>query len=305
MTTGPTTPTATNELAEEAGPTTRRRQLGLRLLAFREAAGLSAEEAGERAGVSKATVSRYERAKGNVRWNQVDQLCRVYGVTDKDREALVELAKNSKATEAWWVPFAGKLPDQMRMLLALENEASRISHHTVGVIPGLLQTLEYAQAIQATPDNALPSEEIQSYLTMRMQRQRILDRLSPPFYHVILDEAVLRRQVGGPEVMSAQLDHLLSRGQQPHVSIQVLPFSAGAYSAALNSFIVFGGFAGPDPSLDVVFLENQVGSLFLEEAPALQEYTKGFAYLRHVALDKTSSAELIAEVGKTHLRDQK
>ncbi|MEV6949244.1 helix-turn-helix transcriptional regulator [Streptomyces sp. NPDC051172] len=305
MTTGPTTPATTNELADDAGPTTRRRQLGLRLLALREAAGLSAEEAGERAGVSKATVSRYERAKGNVRWNQVDQLCRVYGAPDVEREALVELAKNSKATEAWWVPFAGKLTDQMRMLLGLENEASSISHHTVGVVPGLLQTMEYAQAIQATPEKALPGEELQEYLAMRMQRQRILDRPAPPTYHVILDEGVLRRRVGSPDVMSAQLDHLLARGQEPNVSIQVLPFSKGAYTAALNSFIIFGGFAGPDPSLDVVFLENQVGSLFLEEAPAVEEYTKGFAYLRQEALDTHSSAELIAEASKTHLRDRK
>ncbi|MER6952575.1 helix-turn-helix domain-containing protein [Streptomyces sp. NPDC002623] len=305
MTTRPTTPAATNELAEEAGPTTRRRQLGLRLLALREVAGLSAEEAGERAGVSKATVSRYERAKGNVRWNQVDQLCRVYGATDDERDALVDLAKNSRATEAWWVPFAGKLPGPMRMLLALENEATRISHHTVGVVPGLLQTLEYAQAIQSTPEKALPPEELQDYLAMRMQRQRILDRPTPPSYHVILDEAVLRRQVGGPEIMSGQLDHLLARGQEPNVTIQVLPFSAGAYSAALNSFIVFGGFGGPDPSLDVVFLEHQVGSLFLEETPALEEYAAGFSFLRQVALDKDSSAELIAEAGKTHLRNRK
>ncbi|MFE3139662.1 helix-turn-helix domain-containing protein [Streptomyces scopuliridis] len=300
MTTRPTTP-ATIELAEGAGPTTRRRQLGVRLLALREARGWSAEEAGERAGVSKATVSRYERAKGNVRWNQVDQLCRAYGASDEEREALVELAKNSRATEAWWVPFAGKLPDQMRMLLALENEASRISHHTVGVVPGLLQTLEYAQAIKATPGNTLPPQDLQDYLTMRMQRQQILDRSSPPTYHVVLDEAVIRREVGDPEVMAGQLDHLLTRGQASNISIQVLPFSAGACSAALSSFIVFGG---PDPSLDVVFLENQVGSLFLEESAALEEYGNAIAFLRREALDTTSSAELIAEASKTHLRNR-
>lgn len=301
MTTRSTGPAETTELGEGAGPTTRRRQLGVRLLALREARGWTAEESGERAGVSKATVSRYERAKGNVRWNQVDQLCRVYGASDEEREALVDLAKNSKATEAWWVPFAGKLPDQMRMLLGLENEASRISHHTVGVVPGLLQTLPYAQAIKATPGNTLSPQDLQDYLAMRMQRQKILDRSSPPDYHVVMDEAVIWRKVGDPDVMAGQLDHLLTRGREPNISIQVLPFSAGAYSAALSSFIVFGG---PDPSLDVIFLENQVGSLFLEEPAALEEYANAIAFLRQEALDTTASAELIAEASKTHLRDR-
>ncbi|MFD7016684.1 helix-turn-helix domain-containing protein [Streptomyces sp. NPDC059928] len=299
MTTGPTTPASTNELAEGAGPTTRRRQLGVRLLALRDARGWSAEEAGERAGVSKATVSRYERAKGNVRWNQVDQLCRAYEAPDEEREALVELAKNSKATEAWWVPLAGKLPDQMRMLLAMENEAPSIAHHSLGVVPGLLQTKGYAQGIKATPGNTFEPQDLQDYLQMRMLRQRILDREVPPTYHVILDEAVLRRVVGGAEIMAAQLDHLIARGQEPSISIQVLPFSAGAYSAALSTFIVFGG---PDPSLDVVFLENQAGSLFLEDRPALDEYTAAMTFLRQEALDTTSSAEFIAEVSKEYLR---
>ncbi|MFI7104160.1 helix-turn-helix domain-containing protein [Streptomyces sp. NPDC050161] len=302
MTTRPTMPAKTAETAEASGPTTRRRQLAVRLLALREALGMTAEEAGERAGVSKATVSRYERAKGNVRWNQVDQLCRVYGAPDEEREALVSLAKNSRATDAWWVPFAAKLPDQMRMLLALENEASRISHHAVGVVPGLLQTLDYAQAIKATPGNTLPPQDLQDYLAVRMQRQQILDRASPPRYHVVLDESVIRREVGGPEVMAGQLDHLLVRSLEPDISIQVLPFSAGAYSAALSSFIVFGG---PDPSLDVVFIENQIGSLFLEEPEALEEYASAITFLRQEALDTTSSAELIAEVSKMHLHKRK
>lgn len=302
MTEGLTVPAGAADPAAGMGPVTRRRQLGVRLLALRDTCGLSAEEAGERAGVSKATVSRYERAKGNVRWNQVDQLCRAYGASDEERQRLVELAKNSRDTEVWWIPFAAKLPDRMRMLLALENEASRIRHHTVGVVPGLLQTPRYAQEIKATPGNTFPPQDLQEFLRIRMLRQRILDRATPPSYHVVLDEAVVRRRVGSGEVMAAQLDHLLARGREPNISIQVLPFSAGAYSAALSTFIVFGG---PDPSLDVVFLENQSGSLFLEEPLALKQYAEAMAFLRQEALDTTASAELIAEAGTTHLRNPK
>ncbi|MFE4332899.1 helix-turn-helix domain-containing protein [Streptomyces sp. NPDC056831] len=283
---------------DEAGPTARRRQLGYRLLALREASGLSAEAAGHLAGVSKATVSRYERGKGNVRWNQVDQLCRAYQAPDDEREALVTLARNSKPSDTWWVPYAGKLPDTMRLLLALENEASQIRHHSVGVIPALLQTLPYAQAIKPTPGFELPVADVDDYLALRMKRQEILDRPSPPSYQVVLDEAVIRRAVGGPEVMATQLDHLLRRSQQPHISVQILPFSAGAYSAALSSFILYGS---PDPALDVVFIESQVGSLFMEEPRAREEYASAIDFLRREALDPDASAGLIVEASKRHL----
>jgi transcriptional regulator with XRE-family HTH domain len=285
----------------DAGPTARRRQLGLRLLALREARGWTAEEAGDKAGMSKATVSRYERAKGNVRWNQVDQLCRAYGAVDQERRALVELAKNSKVTAGWWVPYTGRLPSTMRLLLALEDEATRINQHAVGVVPGLLQTLEYARAIRGTPTRELPGPAVDDFLKMRMQRQLVLDRDTPPDYHVILDEAVIRRVVGGAEVMAAQLDRLLERGRQPHVTVQVLPFAAGAFSAALNSFIIYGG---SDPALDVTYVENLAGSLFLEEAEGRDEYATAMAFLRQQALDPAQSAELIADVRASHLPDR-
>ncbi|WDN55976.1 helix-turn-helix domain-containing protein [Streptomyces clavuligerus] len=283
---------------QPAGPNARRRQLGYRLLELRNASGLSAEQAGEAAGVSKATVSRYERGKGNVRWNQVDQLCRVYGLSDEDRAELVELAKNSKNTEGWWVPYAGSLTKPMLLLLALENESPAIRHHSVGVVPGLLQTLDYARAIR-TADEEMSAEETEQHLEMRMKRQHILDRdEAPPEYRVVLDEAVLRRSVGGPAVMAAQCEHLLKRGGQPHVTIQVLPFAAGALVAGLSSFI---HFAGSDPALDTVFIESQVGSLFLETPTERDRYRRDFDFLCRRALDPDASASLIAEAAHTHL----
>ncbi|MQT04822.1 helix-turn-helix domain-containing protein [Streptomyces jumonjinensis] len=285
--------------AEEDEPTARRRQLGFRLLALREQRGMTAERAGELAGLSKATVSRYERAKGNVRWGHVEMLCRAYEAPAEEREALVDLAKNSKVKDGWWVPYAGKLAQPMRLLIAVEDEATRISQHTVGVIPGLLQTMEYARAIKATPGHELSDEALDEYLFMRRRRQQILDRASPPRYQVVLDEAVIRRSVGGPDVMSAQLSYLLERGHEPNITIQVLPFSAGICTAAVNSFIVYGG---SDPSLDVTFVENQVGTLVLEEDQARKEFASAIAFLRHEALDPVSSAAMIAEASKSHLR---
>ncbi|QCX77849.1 hypothetical protein C9F11_21085 [Streptomyces sp. YIM 121038] len=251
--------------------------------------------------MSKANVSRYEQSKGNVRWNQVDALCRVYGVSDTERQELIDLAKNSKVKEGWWVPYHGRLSAPMQMLLPIENESSRIRQLATNVVPGLLQTLLYAQAIKTTPGKTLEPEDAGEFLDMRMYRQKILDRASPPDYHVLLDESVLRRAVGGPAVMAEQLDLLLERGQDSNVQIQVLPFGAGAYSAALSSFIVYGG---PDPLLDVIFIENTVGSLFLEEEGAREAHVGGFDFLCREALDPDSSAELIAEARKTHLRNR-
>lgn len=282
----------------DTGPTARRRQLGLRLLALREARGWTAEDAGERAGMSKATVSRYERAKGNVRWNQVDQLCRVYGAPDDEREALVELAKNSKVTAGWWIPYAGSLPDTMRLLLALEDEATRIDQYAIGVVPGLLQTLDYARAIRATPGHDFPTAQREEFFGMRMRRQQVLDRETPPTYRVVLDEAVIRRRVGGPDVMAAQLDRLLQRAEEPHINVQVIPFTAGVLGAGLNSFIVYGG---TDPALDVTYVENLAGSLFLEAPSQRDEYRTAGDFLRQQALDEEASAALIAEIRDTHL----
>ncbi|MGW6744997.1 helix-turn-helix domain-containing protein [Streptomyces sp. NPDC055025] len=297
MTKDPNDSDTEREPVEGVGPEARRRLLGQRLLALRSESRLTAEEAGIRAGVSKATVSRYERGRGNIRWSYVALLCQVYGTSDEERDALIDLAKHSKNTDAWWVPYAGKLPDNMRLLLAMEHESSRIDHLSVGVVPGLLQTLDYARAIRTTPDPGLSPEDVGEYLSVRMQRQQILDRPSPPRYQVVLDEAVLHRLVGGPAVMADQLGHLLKRSQDPGITVQVLPLEAGAYVAALNPFIRYGG---TNPDLDVIYLENAVGSLFLEEASAREKYADAFTYLRQEALDPDSSAALIAEVLHTH-----
>ncbi|MEV0934314.1 helix-turn-helix domain-containing protein [Streptomyces phaeochromogenes] len=299
MTDEPLGSTRAVEPNRDPGPTTRRRQLAFGLLELRRSSGLTAEEAGDRAGVSKATVSRYETGKGNVRWNQVDQLCRVYEASDEEREALVELAKTSKATAGWWVPGTGSVPSALGMLIALENEATCIRQFASSVVPGLLQTSSYARSIKGTPGYELPPEQVQSFLDTRMRRQQLLDQPSRPRYHVLLDESVLRRCVGGAEVMAEQLDHLLERVSHPDITMQVLPFGQGAYSAALAGFMILGA---SDPNFDVIYAENTSGSLYLEQDEERRQYSAAFAYLQAEALSIESSAEMIAEARKKHLR---
>ncbi len=272
--------------------TTRRRQLGSTLRKLRARSGMTLEEAGRLVGVSKATISRYETQAGPVKWIVVDALCREYGATDAEREAVVRLAKDAKQ-QGWWSSFADSIPESMNLLLTLEDEAVREDHFSCVYVPGLLQTRAYSTALQKANEIKLAPAEIERLVDIRMKRQEILTRPSPPQLWAILDESVLRRVVGSPETMKEQLDRLLEANESPHITLQVLPFSKGAHSAALGSFVILGG---SESALDVVYVDFHTGSLFLEKEEELQRYRVAFEYLRAQALDMEASSSLIQRV---------
>ncbi|MFP8904769.1 helix-turn-helix domain-containing protein [Streptomyces atacamensis] len=274
--------------------TTRRRQLGAMMRKFRARSGMTLEEAGRLVGVSKATVSRYETQEGPVRWLVVDALCRHYGASDAEREATIRLAKDAHQ-QGWWAPIADKLPETMNLLLTLEDEAVREDHFACLYVPGLLQTRRYTEAVQHASEMRFAPEEIERLVDLRMKRQEVLAREKPPHIWAVLDESVIRRVVGSPDVMREQLGHLLEAGGSPSITLQVLPFSKGAHSAALGSFVIIGG---AEPSLDVVYVDIHVGSIFLEKEDELDRYRLAFDYLRAQALDMTASADLINSVRK-------
>lgn len=276
------------------GPTTRRRQLGADLRRLREHKGLTLEEAGARVGISKATLSRYETKEGAVKWPAVDALCREYGATDEERLALVDLAKGAKI-QGWWRSLADPIPESMNLMLTLEDEVVREDHYACMYIPGLLQTRPYAEAVHRASEVHCPEREVQHMVDIRMKRQELLDRTEPPHVWCVIDEAALRRQVGGRAVMKDQLAHLLAMAKRPHVTIQVLPFSTGAHAAAVGSFVVL---RGPAPELDVVYVDLLGGGLFMEKAPELERYRLAFEYLSAQALDLESSAELIQRISR-------
>ncbi|WP_101255430.1 helix-turn-helix domain-containing protein [Streptomyces barkulensis] len=274
--------------------TTRRRQLGAMMRKLRARSGMTLEEAGRLVGVSKATVSRYETQEGPVRWLVVDALCRHYRASDAEREATVRLAKDAHQ-QGWWAPIADKLPETMNLLLTLEDEAVREDHFACLYVPGLLQTRRYTEAVQYASEMRFAPEEIERLVDLRMKRQEVLTREKPPHIWAVLDESVIRRVVGSPDVMREQLGHLLEAGGSPSITLQVLPFSKGAHSAALGSFVIIGG---AEPSLDVVYVDIHVGSIFLEKEDELDRYRLAFDYLRAQALDMTASADLIDSVRK-------
>ncbi|GAA2276860.1 helix-turn-helix transcriptional regulator [Streptomyces atrovirens] len=274
--------------------TTRRRQLGVMLRKLRARKGMTLEEAGGLVGVSKATVSRYETQAGPVKWIVVDALCREYGATDAEREAVVRLAKDAKQ-QGWWSSFADSIPESMNLLLTLEDEAVREDHFSCVYVPGLLQTRAYSTALQKANEIPLEPAEIERLVDIRMKRQEILIRPKPFRLWAILDESVIRRVVGSPETMKEQLGRLLEVNESPHITLQVLPFSNGAHGAALGSFVIIGG---TESALDVVYVDFHTGSLFLEKDEELERYRLAFEYLRAQALDMEASSALIHRARK-------
>ncbi|MFC4516021.1 helix-turn-helix domain-containing protein [Streptomyces ehimensis] len=272
-----------------ARTTTRRRQLGATLRKLRTRKGMTLEEAGLLVGISKATVSRYETQAGPVKWPIVDALCREYGATDAERNAVVSLAKEAKQ-QGWWNSFADALPEHMNLLLTLEDEALREDHFACLYVPGLLQTRSYTEAVQHASEMRFSPGEIERLVDIRMKRQEILRRANPPHLRVILDESVVRRAVGSREVMHEQLSRLLEASESSNVTLQILPFAKGAHSAAMGSFVILGG---AEPSLDVVYVDIQAGSLFMEREEELERYRLAFDYLCAQALDAAATSAFI------------
>ncbi|WP_405598139.1 helix-turn-helix domain-containing protein [Streptomyces sp. NBC_01410] len=281
-----------------ARATTRRRHLGATLRKLRARKGMTLEEAGQLVGVSKATVSRYETTEGPVKWLVVDALCREYGASGPERTAIVALAKDAKQ-QGWWSSFADHIPETMNLMLTLEDEAVREDHFSCVYVPGLLQTRRYTTALQQANEMRRSPEEIERLVDIRMRRQEILARPKAPHLWAILDESVIRRVMGSPEIMHEQLSHLLSVGGSGNITLQVLPFALGAHCAALGSFVILGG---AEPSLDVVYVDLHIGSVFMEKEAELNRYRLAFEYLRAQALDIEASRELISRA-KEDLKD--
>lgn len=276
------------------GPTTRRRQLGADLRRLRELKGLTLEEAGARVGISKATLSRYETKEGTVKWPAVDALCREYEASDEERLALVELAKGAKI-QGWWRSLADPIPESMNLMLTLEDEVVREDHYACMYVPGLLQTRAYAEAVHRASEVQCPEREVQHMVDIRMKRQELLERDEPPHIWCVIDEAAVRRVVGGYQVMREQLGHLLDMCRRPNITVQLLPFSTGAHAAAVGSFAIL---RGPTPELDVVYADLLGGGLFMEKPQELDRYRLAFQYLSAQALDLESSKELIRRISQ-------
>ncbi|MGW1892656.1 helix-turn-helix domain-containing protein [Streptomyces sp. NPDC002004] len=280
------------------GPAVRRRKLGAELRALRDRSGLTSGEAARRAGWHQSKVSRIETGRSGVKQADVRLLLDMYGVEDiQHRELLVALAGSDDdgGRRHWWHAYRGLLPPAYQDFISLEAQACGMRTLENSVVPGLLQTPDYARAVTRASLGGLPERQIEALVDVRLARQDVLRGDPPLEFSAILDEAVLRRQVGGPGVMAAQLRHLAKVACLPHMRIQVLPFTAGAHIGQTGAFVIFSFPHIAD--LDVVVLDHLMSSLYLERKEDLRAYTEAFNSLRNHALSPTDSLDFIAGMG--------
>ncbi len=280
-----------------SSPTVKRRRLGIELRQLREAAGVSIEEAAKHLDVSYSTVSRIETGRVRVRVRDLRDLLDLYGVADeRKREALFTLAREARE-KGWWHSYSDVLSTPHAVYIGLEAEAAAIRTYQTQLIPGLLQTEEYARAIVRGGRRWTTHDEIEKFVQARMSRQKLLTRADPLEFWAILDEAALRRHVGGAKVMRDQLQRLLEAAEQPNITIQVLPFTTGTHAAmTAGSFVILEFPEQSDP--EVVYLENPLNSFYLEREHEIRWYTLTFDHLRASALSSDESVALIREVAK-------
>jgi hypothetical protein len=243
-------------------------------------------------GWSESKLSRIETAHTGITEADLDRLLTLYGVRIEDRERLRDLARRGRV-RAWWTPYRSSVPDPYDEYVALEAEAVLISEWEGQVVPGLLQTDEYARAVIEVGADVDDTETIQRRLALRMARQAVLTREPPPTLQVVLDEAVLHREVGGREVLRRQLSRLMDASMRPGVELLILPFSAGAHAGQTESFMVLEFESGT--RAPIVHSEGLTGGLFRVKPSEVDVYQDALDDLRERALSAEESRTAIAE----------
>jgi len=268
------------------------RRLVIELRQFREHAGLTGEQVAEQMGWSVAKVYRIEGDRVRVLPRDVQRLLKLYGISGEQTEAVLELARLARAKD-WWHQYFGAIPEWFQFYVGLEAAASAMQEYCAELVTGLLQTEAYARAVMAAAARS-DTEEMDRQVAVRLERQKRLTGPDAPSLWVILGEGVLHRQVGGPAVMRAQLAHVAEMAGRGNVTVQVLPFTAGAHPAMLGSFTLM---QFPDPAdKDVVYLEADTGALYLEKQEDVRRYSLMIDYLRAQALGPAESRALIAQM---------
>jgi transcriptional regulator with XRE-family HTH domain len=277
-------------MAAGTGPAVRRRQLMTELKRLREATGLTQEEVATQLDWHPTKVMRIETGRTAPHPNDVRVMLGVYGVQDAAATAgLLKLAKDARQ-RGWWYSYHDVLPTRFEFFLGLESEADMIRDFEFAIIPGLLQTPDYARELMRGL-MSLDAPEIERRVELRLARQRILDRPDAPQLWAILDEAAVRRVVGGKPVMQGQLKHLVSAADRAGVTIQVLPYTAGPHPGQAGPFIVLG-FAEPAEP-EVVYMETVGGSLYVDRPEEVRLFSRVFDQLRAVALSPAQSQAML------------
>jgi transcriptional regulator with XRE-family HTH domain len=276
-------------------PTARQRELGTRLRGLRNEHGMTVEEVAAKLLCSATKISRLETAARRPSLRDVRDLCALYEVDEPTAAELMSLAREARE-QGWWTQYEDLNLDP---LIGLEQEATAISCYSINYIPGLLQTRDYAAGIIKTVAPKMEQQIVQQRTEARMRRQQLLEMDNRPRYHVVLDEAVMHRGVGGPALMVAQLDKILETVRSDKAIVQIIPFAAGAYAAADGYFVLLE-FEEDSNLWPMVFIEGLAGNQYLQHRDDIARYRETIEYLRGRALSKSDSVQLMIKVRKSY-----
>ncbi|NGO79428.1 helix-turn-helix domain-containing protein [Streptomyces sp. YC504] len=285
-------------MASNVNPTVRRRRLGQELRRLRELKGMTAEEVAERLLVSQSKISRLENGRRSISQRDVRDLCGVYEVEDhRIVDSLMQMAKDSRQ-QGWWHAF-GDIP--YSVYIGLETDAASLRVYDPQVVPGLLQTRGYAEALITGALPETQQSDIDKRVQVRVRRQERIQAADNPLrLWTVLDEAALKRIVGNKQLMIEQLEHLVEMSHLPHVTVQVIPFEMGAHPGVNGQYAILEFPDTADSS--VVYIEGVTSDLYLEKANDVHKYSVMYEHLRAQALNVEQTRQFITEIAKEYAR---
>ena len=276
-----------------SGPTVLRILLGSQLRRLREAKGVTRDDAGYTIRASGSKISRMELGRVSFKERDVEDLLDLYGVDEEEARALVALAKQANSP-GWWHKYGDVLPDWFQVYVGLEEAALLIRLYEVQFVPGLLQTADYARAVIRLGLPSASPEEVERRVNLRMARQEVLTKPGGPRLWAVVDEAALRRPIGGGEVMRAQLVRLTEVAREPNITLQVVPFRSGGHAAEAGAFTIM---RFPEVDLpDVVYLEHLTSALYLDKREDVDHYMEVISNLSTTALTPAKTTRFLNEI---------
>ena len=285
------------ETGSAGGPTVLRILLGTQLRRLREAHGVSRENAGWEIRSSESKISRIELGRVSFKERDVADLLSLYGMADDDpeRARLLALARQANAP-GWWQPYSDVMPGWFQSYLGLEAATSLIRTYEVQFIPGLLQTREYARAVVRLGHPRASDTDVERRVELRLARQKLLTRDDPPQLWAVVDEAALRRPIGGAAILRGQIEALVGATQLPNVRLQIVPFEVGGHAAAGGAFTILR-FPEED-LLDVVYVEQLTSALYLDKREDIDLYAEAMERLCLDANPPGQTGDMLASILK-------
>ncbi|NJP45649.1 helix-turn-helix domain-containing protein [Actinacidiphila epipremni] len=285
-----------------SGSTVPRRQLGRHLRELRNKARLTVKAAAEALEWSEAKLWRIETGQTSLRSHDVETMCRVYGAGADLTSALMALAKETKA-KGWWHSYGDVIPNWFDVYISLEEAATALSIYQAELVPGLLQTDDYARTVIRTDNPTVSDQEIERRVQLRIERQALLTRVTdPPGIGVVLNEAVIRRPIGSEKIMADQLAHLLDVGELPNLAVRVMPFARGMHYGVMSGPFVMLEFptngAGMPNEPTTIYIEGFAGALYLDKPHEVERYELAFNNIKSASLNETASRKFIADAAK-------